>query len=209
MDTSYINIILVSVLVAITGYYAYQTRRQAKLLNDQLKAMTEQRRRSIQPSLQVNHISYWYQISEISSTHKKAIIPGIELQISNVGAGPALDLRISVSATIIVIRGNSLEGNCCRLFWELVETSKDTYLEHTLKPLPFRLNLTHVDRVERKEVKHEMHVRFNFSDIDHSLLTELRTIHLGSDISPLRYDADEPKAILGDPDYPETIMIST
>jgi len=209
MDANYINIILVSVLVAITGYYAYQTRRQAKLLNEQLKAMTEQRKKSIQPSLQVNRISYWYQVSEISSTHKKAIIPGIELQISNVGTGPALDLRISVSATIVVIRGKSLEGNCCKFFWELVETSKATYLEHTLKPLPFRLNLVQVDGVSPKEVKREMHVRFNFSDIDYSPLTELRTIHLGSDISPLRYDADEPKAIPGDPDFPETILVST
>ena len=209
MDTNYINIILVGVLVIITGYYAYQTHSQAKLLNDQLKAMTEQRRKSIKPSLQVNKISYWYQISEIFSTHKKAIVPGIELQISNVGTSPALDLRISASATIKVIRGNSLKGNCCELFWNLVETSKDTYLEHTSKPLPFRLNLVQVNPIPLEKVKHEMHIRFNLSDIDRSPLTELKTIHLGLDISPLRFDADEPKAIPGDADYPEIILIPT
>ena len=200
---------LIGVLVFITGYYAYQTHRQATLLGRQLKAMAEQRRKAIQPSLQVNRISYWYQISEISSTHKKALVPGIELQISNVGTGSALDLRISASATIIVIRGNSLEGNCCKLHWELVETSKETYLEHKSKPFPFRLNLVQVDRVSLKEVKREMHIRFNFSDIDHSPLTELKTIDLGSDISPLRYSTDESKVIPGDPDYPENTLIST
>ena len=209
MDYNWINIILICVLVLVTIYYAIQTHRQANLLNNQLKVMAEQRRKSILPSLQVNKISYWYQISEISSTHKKAIVPGIELQISNVGTSPALDLRISASATIIIIRGNSLEGNCCELFWELVPVSKDTYLEHTSKPLPFRLNLVQVDRVSLKEVKREMHIRFNFSDIDHSPLTALRTIHLGSDISPLRYNADESKAIPGDPDYPKNMVIST
>ena len=209
MDTSYINTILVGSLVIITMYYAYQTHRQAKLLNDQLKTMAEQRRKSIQPSLQVNKISYWYQISEISSTHKKAFLPNIELQISNVGTGPALDLRISASATIRVIRGNSLEGNCCEFFWELVEISKDSYLEHTLKPLPFRLNLMQVNKIPSEKVKREMHIRFNFSDIDRSPLTELKIIHLGSDISPLRFEADEPKAIPGDGDYPENILIST
>jgi len=209
MDLNFVNVILIGVLVLITAYYAMQTHRQANLLNNQLKAMAEQRRKSILPSLQVNQISYWYQISEISSTHKKAIVPGIELQISNVGTGPALDLRISASATIVVIRGNFLEGNCCELFWELIETSRDTYLEHTLKPLPFRLNLVQVNRIPLEKAKREMHIRFNFSDIDHSPLTELRTIHLGSNISPLRYDADEPKAIPGDPDFPENIMIST
>lgn len=208
MDFNFVNIILIGVLVLITAYYAWQTHRQANVLNNQLKAMAEQRRKSILPSLQVNQISYWYQISEISSTHKKALVPGIELQISNVGTSPALDLRISASATIIVIRGNSLEGNCCELFWELVETSKDTYLEHTLKPLPFRLNLVQVSKISLEKMKREMHIRFNFSDIDHSPLTELRTIHLGSDISSLRFGADESKAIPGDADYP-TILIAT
>ncbi len=204
---------LIGVLVFITGYYAYQTHRQATLLGRQLKAMAEQRRKAIQPSLQVNRISYWYQISEISTTHKKIFVPGIRLQISNVGSGPALDLRISASATIKVTRGNSLEdtlkGNWCRCFWNLVETSKDTYLEHTLEPFTFRLNLVQVDREPRKEVKNEMYIRFNFSDIDHSPLTELKTIHLGSDISIQRYDANETKAIPGDPDYPENLLIIT
>lgn len=209
MDINFVNIILIGVLVFITAYYAWQTHRQANLLKNQLKAMAEQRQKSILPSLQVNHLSYWYQILEISTTHKKALVPGIELQISNVGTGPALDLRISASATIKVTRGNSLEGNWCKLFWELVETSKDTYLEHTLKPFPFRLNLVQIDRVSPKEVKDEMHIRFNFSDIDHSSLTELKTIHLGSDISLQRYDADEDKAIPGDPDYPANILIYT
>ena len=208
MDFNFVNSILIGVLVLITGYYAWQTHRQANFLNNQLKAMAEQRRKSILPSLQVNQISYWYQISEISSTHKKAIVPGIELQISNVGTSPALDIRISASATTRVIRGNSLEGNCCELFWELVETSKDTYLEHTLKSLPFRLNLVQVSRIPLKKVKREMHIRFNFSDIDHSPLTELRTIHLGSDISPLRYDADESKASPGDADYPTLLVVT-
>jgi len=209
MDTSYINIILVSVLVIITGYYAYQTRRQAKLLNDQLKAMTEQRRKSIQSSLQVNRISYWYQISEISSTHKKAIVPGIELQISNVGNGPALDLKISASATIKVSRGNPLEGNRCELIWELVGTSKDTYLEHKSEPVRFRLNLTQVNRVVQENISNEMHIRLKYHDIDQTPLTELKIIEIGSDISSLQFEADESKVIPGDPDYPKNILICT
>lgn len=208
MDINILNSILIGVLVLITGYYAWQTRNQAKSLNTQLKAMAEQRRKSILPSLQVNKISYWYQHSEISSTNKTAVVPGIELQISNVGTGPALDLRISASATIMITRGESLEGNCCELFWTLVETSKDTYLEHTLRPLSFRLNLVQVNKIPLEKFKREMHIKFQYHDIDHSPLMKRKTIHLDSKISSQRYAANETQVIPSDPDYPD-IYVST
>ncbi len=77
--------ILVGVLVVVTIYYAVQTHRQANSLAKQLKVMEEQRRKSIQPSLQIGNLSWLYNRLEIKGTDKNALAPSIELQLSNVG----------------------------------------------------------------------------------------------------------------------------
>jgi hypothetical protein len=218
----YLQGFLVAALIGITTYYAVQTKRQADLLAKQINASAEQRRKAIRPLLQVDRISYWFHDIELPDIHKEAIVPGIELRIKNVGTGPALNLEISASAAINVTRGNIFEGIFCKLHWELVATSKDAYLEHTLEPVYHRLNLVQVDRSfpadivaqkklkqkELDEIKREMHIRFKYRDIDQTPLTELRIIHIGSDISPLQFAADESSLIPGDPDYPENILIS-
>jgi hypothetical protein len=217
----YIQGFLVLALISITAYYAIQTKRQADLLAKQVNASAEQRRKAIRPSLQIDHISYWFQKIELPNIHKKVSIPGIELRVKNVGTGPALNLEISASAAINITRGSVFEGLFCKLHWEFVETSKDVYLEHTLDPVSLRLNLVQVDRSfpadivaqkklkqkELDEIKREMYVRFKYHDIDQTPLTDLKTIHIGNDISPLKLELDESWLIPGDPDYPENILV--
>ena len=84
MDYYLWQIILVSVLVIITGYCAYQTRRQASLFDKKLRAMAEQRRKSIQTSLQIGKISHFYRNLEIEGTDKHALAPCVELHVGNV-----------------------------------------------------------------------------------------------------------------------------
>ena len=194
-----------------------------------LKTTTEQRRKSITPSLQIDHISYWYETVGLPNIRKRAILPGIELQIKNVGTGPALTLQISAFAMINVNRGDLLKGSFCRLHWDLTDTSKDVYLGgHTLDPVSIRLNLVQVDRIAPaykiaqlykatlkkskeetpEELKHEMNFQLRYEDLDHSLLTDQKTIHIGNDIFALRFDKDDVRLIPGDPGYPENIPAS-
>jgi len=141
-------------------------------------------------------------------THTDILVPDIELYISNVGNGPALDLKISASATINVIRGDIFEGNACRLHWELIEASRESYLSRTLDPVTFRLNLVQVDKIPQKELNREMFIRLDLKDIDRTPLTDLKTVEFGISISPLDLKAYQSCLIPGDPDYPDNIVIS-
>lgn len=208
MDVNIVNVILIGILVVVTGFYAWQTHRQVNLLNRQLQGMAEQRRRSIVPALQVKRISYWYQVSEISpSTHKKANTPGLELYVTNVGPGPALDLKITAAATIRVTRGDSQEGTWCHLIWGMMEVAQEYYLDNTIDHVRYRLNLHQVEKDTHRERDRKIHIRLNYRDIDNNPLTELKFIELGSDMATLRYSDDETKVIPGDDDFPDNPLI--
>lgn len=64
-----------------------------------LMAMSEQRHKSIQPSLQIGKVSLIFEHLLVDRSDKSDLTPGIELHLTNVGAGPALGVKISAMAT--------------------------------------------------------------------------------------------------------------
>jgi hypothetical protein len=170
--------ILVGVLVAVTIYYAVQTHRQTHFLAKQSKAMEEQRRKSIQPSLQIGKLSWCFKRLEIKDTDKDALAPSIELYLSNVGYGPALDLSIS-SSCIVEFASKAREVTVCRrLHFRFLGYARDKYLERTTEPVYFQLNLTGIDipKLEDEDNDQSIHLKFEFRDVDHSQFSELKLI---------------------------------
>jgi hypothetical protein len=173
--------ILVGVLVGVTIYYAVQTHHQANFLAKQLKIMEEQRLKSIQPSLQIGKLSRFFKRLEIKGTDKNALAPGIELQLSNVGYGPALDLSISATCIVEFVSKARQVTVCRRLHFRLLGYSRDTYLERTTEPVCFQLDLTGVDIPRLEDKDQSIHLKFEFRDVDHSQFSEPKSIPMTGD----------------------------
>jgi hypothetical protein len=93
---SIVSAISTIVLVAITGFYALQTRRQAEFLREQIST-------SIRPFLQVESFKCKTNTdtkAEGSASH--VLIPEWAISVINVGNGAALDVVIEVSADISI-----------------------------------------------------------------------------------------------------------
>ena len=198
--------ILVGILVLVTVYYAIQTHRQANLSGKQLKTIAEQRRKSIQPSLQIGKISYFYRHLEIEGTDKEALIPGIEFQVINVGLGPALDLNISATAAIEFIdETNQIDCNR-KLHFKLQKLSRELFLERTIEPVCFRLDLAQIDIAQFEDMDTLIHVNLEFRDVDQSLISEIKSIPLSEDMFRLVFSGNEKTILPCDPNYPTHLL---
>jgi hypothetical protein len=181
--------ILVGVLVAVTIYYAVQTYRQANFLAKQLKVMEEQRRKSIQPSLQIGKLSWLFKHLKIEGADKDALAPGIELHLSNVGYGPALDLSISATCIAEFVSKDRQITVCRRLHFRFLGYSRDKYLERTTEPVYFQLDLTGIDIPRLEDKDKSIRLKFEFRDVDHSQFSELKSIPMTGD--NLVFDMEE------------------
>lgn len=93
----------VTLVLAIAAFWAITENRRMR------DEVAEQRRKSIQPSLQIGKLSWFYNHLGIEGTDKDAVAPGIELQLSNVGSGSALDLNISATAIVEFVSQAKIE----------------------------------------------------------------------------------------------------
>jgi len=191
MEAQLWQTILVGILVIITGYYAYQTRRQANLFDRQLKAMADQRRKSIQPSLQIDDILPQYHRRQIEGVEKDVLIPDLFLQISNVGSGPSVDLEISATVVIDFYHEDSQVGAFRKLQFKLHKRSKDFYLERMSEPVQFWLDLTRIDIPDSEDSLGLAQVKFKFRDIDQSPLSDTKLVQLAEDRSRIGIDDEE------------------
>ena len=202
--------ILIGILVVVTIYYAIQTHRQANFLATQLKAMKKQRRKSIQPSLQVDRLSWlFHKRLETEGTDKEALAPGIELYLSNMGDGPALDLNISATSIVEFVSEVSQVTASRKLHFKLLGYSRDTYLERTSEPVRFQLDLTRIDIPTLEDKDQSIHINFEFRDIDNSRFSEQKSIPMTRD--DLRFDIEdfrETDILPCDDNYPTHLLPS-
>jgi hypothetical protein len=195
--------ILVGILIAVTIYYAIQTYRQASFLAKQLKIMEEQRRKSIQPSLQTDKLSWFFQHLEIEGTDKDALAPGLELRLSNVGYGPALDLSISATCIVGFVSKGRQKTIYRRFYFNFLGYSRDKYLERTTEPAYFRLDLTGIDKSRLEDKDKSIRIKFEFLDVDHSQFSETKSIPMPVDYLLFNIEAFSETDILPcDDNYP-------
>jgi len=199
--------ILVGVLVVVTMYYAIQTHRQANFLAKQLKVMEEQRRKSIQPSLQIGKLSWLYKRLEIKGTDKNALAPSIELQLNNVGYGPALDLSIYATCIVQFVSKARQLAVCRKLNFGFLGHSRDRYLERTTEPAYFQLDLTGIDVTKLEDRDQSVHLKFKFRDVDHSQFSEPKSISVNADYLLFDMEAFRETDILPcDDNYPTHLL---
>ena len=91
MDPLWVSIGVTAVLVCVTGYYAYQTRRIAKTSEDTAKAAMEQTRELQQQRISASQPVVWPAIVGWK-------INRLDVDFENIGNGPALDIDIIVGS---------------------------------------------------------------------------------------------------------------
>ena len=89
MDPLWVSVGVTVVLVCITGYYAYQTRKIAKASENTAKAAMEQARELRQQRISASQPVVWPMIMGWN-------IYRLEVVFENIGNGPALDIDIFI-----------------------------------------------------------------------------------------------------------------
>jgi len=87
MDPLWVSVGVTVVLVGITGYYAYQTRKIARASEDAARAAVEQAQELRQQRISASQPIVWPMIAGWK-------IYRLEVDIENIGNGPALDIDI-------------------------------------------------------------------------------------------------------------------
>jgi len=89
MDPLWVSVVVTVILVSITGYYAYETRRIAKTSEDTAKAAMEQAKELRQQRISASQPIIWPMIMGWN-------IYRLEVVFENIGNGPALDIDIFI-----------------------------------------------------------------------------------------------------------------
>ena len=165
-----INIILVAVLVGITGYYAWQTKRQLDMLK-------EQRKRSINPVLQIGKINYIWNIFR-GANDIQLLAPYLSIGLESVGAGPALELEISVTAIVLFQCNDSGRKKYFRCIWESHTESKEQFLEASTSET-MNLPLIDAESMEIMDPGHEMIINLYYRNMDYQEFENKKMIPMG------------------------------
>ena len=104
MDPLWVSVSVTVVLVCITGYYAYQTRRIAKTSEDAARAAVEQAQELRQQRISASQPVLWPKILGWDFNN-------LEVIFENIGNGPALDIDIYLG------RGEDLVITDCEHTW--------------------------------------------------------------------------------------------
>ena len=104
MDPLWVSVSVTVVLVCITGYYAYQTRRIAKTSEDAARAAVEQAQELRQQRISASQPVLWPKILGWDFNN-------LEVIFENIGNGPALDIDIYLG------RGEDLVISDCEHTW--------------------------------------------------------------------------------------------
>jgi len=120
--SSIISAVSTIVLVAITGYYAMQTRRQAEFLREQIST-------SIRPFLQVESFKCKTNTdAKAAESESHILVPEWAISIINVGNGAALDVAIEVSADISIKETDKEASPPHRVDFTSLSVGHDIYL---------------------------------------------------------------------------------
>lgn len=215
MEDYYIGqLILVGVLVLITGYYAFQTRRQANSLKQQLEAMAKQRRNSIKPFLQIDRI--WPVLHRTAVTQFEPplqlknpktnyiIFPSMQVDISNLGLGAAVRFNISANVVLEFMNEDTGESLLRKLNFNFPKQGKDQYIEPTKdKPRTLTLDFTPSDNEATNEAG-KAECSLTYYDVDENFFTESRLYYLPSDTYKRQINKSE--TMPGDWDYPDNLL---
>lgn len=142
-----------------------------------LVAMNEQRRKSIEPSLQIDDISpVWDRTAltvfdpplDIDDTTKQYIFrPRLELYVSNTGSGVATGLTVSADVVIDFINEDNKQHNTQYLHFDLLRYAEDQYIRPAVdEPRRFSLTLTHTGSPTSAQKAGSVSLAFGFNDID-------------------------------------------
>ncbi len=167
---------LILALIGITAFYAVQTKRQADLLAKQINALSQQRHKSIQPSLQIDKISIT--IRQPTETAELRL----ELLLSNVGSGPALGLDISAAVIIDIVNQTTSTTTRRAVYFKLIRTFREVYLERTAEPATFELDPIPGEFSDLKARDGFIDIKLEFRDIDHSSISDIKPIPLDEGI---------------------------
>ncbi|MFC2034205.1 hypothetical protein ACFLTT_02235 [Chloroflexota bacterium] len=197
-----INLILVGALAILTGSYAWQTKKQANMLERQTALIIEQRKKSITPVLRLT--KFHYNDAIIWIDRKQILTPNLVVDVKNVGGGPAIDIYISIEA-VIKIKSAKLEYNnvFMRLTW-------NTYTEHERIDLEARssetvkLALVKTQVMKSIDFNSKMYVEWRCNNLDYDNYNEKQVITMQEGLSDKILTSYEDKLIPGDAEYPET-----
>ena len=107
MEPSGLLALSTGVLVIVTAYYAWQTRRQAIQLTKQTEMLIKQRRQSIKPEVVIDSITLGYP-SRIDGT-RSVQYPKLELKIVNLSPSYAPFLKLEGTVAIEITNRNTGE----------------------------------------------------------------------------------------------------
>lgn len=199
-----LDIVLVAVLVIITGYYAWQTNRQANFMKKQLGIIVDQRTKSIAPIIQIKVRGYHTSI--ITSENKKIVTPNLVAEIHNVGKGPALDLSLYCEARVSISRNPTGDVNKTLLMkWQYHDGYGDIYLdEQEYKEIKLALIVINpVDDVLQSTAGFVL----TYRNLDGQLFDATKSITLPPDVQKRMFDGFDNCLMPGEEGYPQTIQL--
>ncbi|MFC1994341.1 hypothetical protein ACFLVI_03655 [Chloroflexota bacterium] len=198
-----VNIILIGVLVCITAYYAWQTRRQANTLKDQIEMVIDQRKKSIAPVLQLSGIQYNDAIIWLYS-RSKILTPNLSINITNVGGGPAVDLNVLAEAIVMVqsIKEPDVK-KYIKMTWETYTESEMIHLAARSNE-KIKLGLIRSEILESMDPVCEMSFKLKFQDMDYKHCEKLQTIKMHEKLSKMIIGSYDSCLVPGDEGYPGT-----
>lgn len=156
----------------------------------QTKMIAEQRRKSIEPHLQIDDITpIWNRVNVLriespvpvkdNTTQETSFRPELTITLSNIGSGAATGLVMSADAVIVFVNEDTEDRIACDLHFGLLRLASDQYIQHTVdEPRNFKLTLRSVDQLESTRNAGSVEVDLSFNDADGHHFTESRLYEL-------------------------------
>lgn len=200
MDWQYILII---VLISITGFYAFQTKRQADTLARQMKVMIDQRRKAIEPFLQVCNVDLIRSHFNVQN-YGSILHPSASIDLSNIGTGPAINLSISATTKVEIIHKKNQTISHHYINFRMRKRLRDSFLEHRLEPVSIELYPT-LSRFADLEADYGLiKIRIEYFDTDGMPFSQIKEFPI-TEVAT-KWEVEENELLPFDGNYPKHLL---